>query len=53
MGAWRMFRVVLDGEGREAFVAHAFQAVIVEIDMGNFNFVFWQAFDIETKTVIL
>ena len=53
MRAWRMFRVVLDGKGRETFMAHALQAVIVEIDMGNFNLVFWQAFAVETETVIL
>jgi hypothetical protein len=37
MRPWRSFGVVLHREDRESFVPHAFEGLVVEIDLGQFN----------------
>ena len=49
----RGFRVVLDGERRQAAVPDAFHGVVVEIDVGDIHRVAAQAFHINGKAVVL
>ena len=49
----RSFRVILDAEQRQAFVAHAFVSVVVEVDVGDLNIAGRKRFGIDAEAVIL
>lgn len=53
MGARCEFGMVLDGEGRIFCVLHALQTVVIEVDMGNLNLIFWEAAFVYTKAMVL
>ena len=53
MRARSIFRVILYGKCREFFVPHAFKAAVVEIDMGQLDFIRVKAFQINAETMIL
>ncbi len=39
LGAWRCFRVILNGKSRQGSVPESFQGLIVEVDMGYFDII--------------
>lgn len=47
------FRVVLNAEEREFFVAHAFVGMVVEIDVGDLHVARGERFGIDAEAVIL
>ena len=49
----RSFRVVLNAEGRQRVVFHAFDRLVVEVDVRNSNFLQVQAVRIDGEAVIL
>ena len=50
--ARRSFRMVLNGKYRQLAVAHAFDAIVVEVDVGDFNFL-WQCLSFDGKAMIM
>ena len=51
--SWRSIWMILHRKNRVCFVSHAFQGVIIEIDVGQFNPVTGDTFHVHTKTMIL
>ena len=48
-----VFRVVLHGEGGKRFMPHPFAAVVVEINVGQFNLLRVKSIHVHTEAVVL
>src|SRR5438046_673152 len=50
--AGRGFGMILHGNYRQRAMAHAFDAIVVEVDVGDFNFL-WQCLSFDGKAMIM
>ena len=53
MGAGGVLRMVLDGEGRELFVAHTLDAVVVQVDVGQLHQLRIQTGHVHAEAMVL
>ena len=52
MWAGRGFGMILHGNNRQCAMAHAFDAIVVEVNVGDFNFI-WQRLSLHGKAMIM